>query len=131
MIRKYQNLKVWEKATELALEIYAATQFFPKEEVYALTSQLRRAAVSVPSNIAEGSERKSDKEFVRFLRISASSLAEIETQLYIALKLGYITKESYEALLEASAENGKMLNGLISKLESVVPTGDWRLATGD
>lgn len=129
-IRKYQNLKVWQNATGLALEIYAITKAFPRDEVYALTSQLRRAAVSVASNIAEGSERKSDREFVRFLRIASASLAEIETQLYIALKLGYMTQESYDAFLDASAENGKMLNGLISKLEEQ-SSGDWRLATGD
>jgi four helix bundle protein len=129
-IRKYQNLKVWQKATDIALEVYALTKAFPKDEVYALTSQLRRAAVSVASNIAEGSERKSDREFVRFLRIAAASLAEIETQAYIALKLGYIVQESYDTLLEASAENGKMLNGLVSKLEEK-SSGDWRLATGD
>lgn len=89
MIRKYQNLKVWEKATELALQVYGVTKAFPRDEVYGLTSQVRRAVVSIPSNIAEGSERKS-----------------------------------------ASAENGKMLNGLISKLEGS-SSGDWRLAIGD
>lgn len=130
MIRKYQNLKVWEKATELALQVYGVTKAFPRDEVYGLTSQVRRAVVSIPSNIAEGSERKSDKEFVRFLRIAAASLAEVETQFYIALKLEYISQETYEALLNASAENGKMLNGLISKLEGS-SSGDWRLATGD
>ena len=130
MIRKYQNLKVWEKATELTLQVYAATKSFPKDEVYALTSQVRRAAVSIASNIAEGSERKSDKDFIRFLRMAAASLAEMETQLYISLKLGYLAQELYDAILLASAENGKMINGLISKLESNA-SGDWRLATGD
>lgn len=130
MIRKHQNLKVWEKTTELALQVYSVTKAFPKDEIYVLTSQLRRAATSVPSNIAEGSERKSDRDFIRFLRIAAASLAEIETQMYIALKLEYIAQETYEAILTASAENGKMLNGLISKLEGS-SSGDWRLATGD
>jgi len=131
MIRKYQNLKIWEKATELALRAYDLTRAFPREEIYALSSQIRRSAVSVPSNIAEGSERKSDKEFVRFLRIASASLAELETQLYIAEKLGYIASESYESFLDISAENGKMINGLISKLEAMPASGDWRLATGD
>lgn len=131
MIRKYQNLKIWEKATELALLGYRITSAFPKEEIYGLTSQIRRAAVSIPSNIAEGSERKSDKEFIRFLRIASSSIAELETQLYLATKLGYCTDETYEDFMNISAENGKMINGLISKLEGAVSSGDWRLATGD
>lgn len=132
MIRKYQNLKVWEKATQLVLEIYALANAFPKDELYGLTSQLRRAAVSIPSNIAEGSERKSDKDFIRFLRMASASLAEIETQLYIALKLNYLDDSAYNELLKASAEIGKMIHGLMAGLEARVPsTGDWRLATGD
>ena len=132
MIRKYQNLKVWEKAAQLVLDVYALTNTFPKEELYGLSSQVRRAAVSIPSNIAEGSERKSDKDFIRFLRMASASLAEVETQLYIALKLNYSDDSAYSELLKASAEIGKMTHGLISGLEAKMPsTGDWRLATGD
>ncbi len=132
MIRKYQNLKVWEKATQLVLDVYALTSTFPKEELYGLSSQVRRAAVSIPSNIAEGSERKSDKDFIRFLRMASASLAEVETQLYIALKLNYLDDSAYSELLKASAEIGKMIHGLISGLEAKMPsTGDWLLATGD
>lgn len=132
MIRKYQNLKVWEKATQLVLEVYALTNAFPKDEMYGLTSQVRRAAVSIPSNIAEGSERRSDKDFVRFLRMASASLAEVETQLFIAMKLNYLEEHAYVQILELSAEIGKMIHGLISGLEAKMPsTGDWRLATGD
>lgn len=130
MIRKYQNLKVWEKATELALEVYAAIRQFPKEEIYGMTSQIRRAAVSIPSNIAESSERKSDKEFIRFLRIAASSIAEMETQLYLAFKLGYITQKIYDSLFIQTTETAKMIYGLTSKLEGRL-SSDLRLATGD
>lgn len=132
MIRKYQNLKVWEKATQLALEVYALTNRFPKEELYGLSSQVRRAAVSIPSNIAEGSERKSDKDFIRFLRMASASLAEVETQLYIAMKLSYVDASAYDELLQSSAEIGKMIHGLMTGLEArMPPSGDWRLATGD
>lgn len=132
MIRKYQNLKVWEKATQLVLEVYALTNAFPKDEMYGLTSQVRRAAVSIPSNIAEGSERRSDKDFVRFLRMASASLAEVETHLFIAMKLNYLEEHAYVQILELSAEIGKMIHGLISGLEAKTPsTGDWRLATGD
>ena len=132
MIRKYQNLKVWEKATQLVLEVYALTNAFPKDEMYGLTSQVRRAAVSIPSNIAKGSERRSDKDFVRFLRMASASLAEVETHLFIAMKLNYLEEHAYVQILELSAEIGKMIHGLISGLEAKTPsTGDWRLATGD
>jgi four helix bundle protein len=100
--------------------------------MYGLTSQIRRSAISVPSNIAEGSERKSDKDFIRFLRIANASLAEMETQLYIAMKLGYLEETCYMQLLQMTTEIGKMINGLSSGLEVNTPsTGDWRLATGD
>jgi four helix bundle protein len=130
--RSYKQLKVWEKSTEMVLLVYAATAKFPKEEMYGLTSQVRRCAVSVPSNIAEGSERKSDKDFMRFLRMANASLAELETQLFIALKLSYLEEAVYMQLLQANTEIGKMINGLSTKLEArALPTGDWRLATGD
>lgn len=131
-MRSYKKLKVWEKATDFSLTIYKVTQGFPKEEIYGLTSQIRRAGVSIPSNIAEGSERRSDKDFTRFLRIANASLAEIETQLYIAMKLTYLDEAAYIQLLHSSSEIGKMINGLISGLEDKTSsTGDWRLKTGD
>ena len=132
MNRSYKNLKVWEKATDLVLLVYKATKAFPKDEIYGLTSQLRRAAVSVPSNIAEGSERRSDQDFIRFLRMAGGSLAELETQLYIALKLHYIDEVSQMAAMQASQEVGKRINGLVSGLEGQLSSSDdWRLKTGD
>jgi four helix bundle protein len=131
-MRSYRNLKLWERATELALQVYAVTNPFPKDELYGLTSQIRRAAVSIPSNIAEGSERKSDKDFIRFLRVSHGSLAELETQLFIALKLNYLDEAAYMKLLPLCSEIGKMINGLSSSLVATsLPTADQRLTTGD
>ena len=130
VIRKYKNLMIWQKATEFALSIYMITKDFPKEEIYGITSQLRRASTSIAANIAEGSERGSDKEFIRFLRIAAASLAEVETYLYFAWRLDFITDSVYQELLLATMENGKMINGLILKLNSS-SASDRRLETGD
>jgi len=88
--RKHHELQVWQEAMALVKEIYRITASFPKEEVYALTSQMRRAAVSIPSNIAEGAARNGDKEFLQFLAIARGSLSELETQLLIANDLGYL-----------------------------------------
>jgi four helix bundle protein len=93
--------------------IYEVTAGFPKEEFYGLTGQLRRASVSIPSNIAEGQGRRSDREFRRFLRISHGSLREAETQILIAKRLGYMDKEWESRLLAASAEVGRLTNGLL------------------
>jgi four helix bundle protein len=98
-------------------EIYEATEHFPAKEVYGLVSQLRRAAVSVPSNIAEGQARFSKPEFRHFLRNAKGSLAEIDTQLVIAYKLGLIGKSKAELLVRKVAEVGRMASGLISKLD--------------
>ena len=117
-MRRYRKLKVWDKAAALALRVYDCTTSFPKTEIYGLSAQLRRAAISVPSNIAEGSERRSDKDFIRFLRLSAGSLAELETQLYLALKLGYIDESHYSHLTDECYEVGKMINGLCAGLSS-------------
>ena len=98
---------------KLAVEIYRLTAVFPKEERYGLTSQMRRAAVSVPSNIAEGKGRLSDKELIRFLCNSRGSLFEIETQLAIGEQLGYSTTEECNAIRRETARVGQMLNGLM------------------
>lgn len=113
----FRNLNVWKKATELVLKVYQVTKNFPKEEVYGLTSQIRRCAVSIPSNIAEGSERSTHKDFANFARIAKGSIAELETQLLIALNLGYIDKKACENLLREIIAIRKMLSGLISKLK--------------
>ncbi len=114
MGESYRDLKVWRKGMELVTEIYRATRLFPRDEVYGLTSQLRRAAVSVPSNIAEGQARFSQKEFHRFLGHARGSLVEIETQIMIAGNLGYLSLQQGKALLDKTAEVGRMLNGLIA-----------------
>lgn len=118
-IQSYKDLKVWQQGITLVKHIYELTSSFPKDELYGLTSQLRRAAVSVPSNIAEGSSRKnSKKEFVRFLHIAYGSLAEIETQLIIAQELGFASKEQINPLLEETNILMKMVYRFIASLEN-------------
>ena len=116
-IRHYRDLLVWQKAVDWVDAIYAATREWPKEERYGLISQVTRAAVSVPSNIAEGCARRSTGEFVRFLSIARGSLAEVETQLIIGTRQGYLDQASQKALLDAADEISRMLAGLIAKLE--------------
>lgn len=89
-VKSHKDLKVWKESMELVVLIYAATKEFPKDELYGLTSQIRRASISIPSNIAEGAGRNGSKEFIRFLYIALGSLSELETQLEIALKLNYV-----------------------------------------
>ena len=113
MGQSYRDLIAWQKAIELVAAIYRVTRTFPKEEVYGLTSQLRRAAVSVPSNIAEGQGRKSKAEFRHFLHNAAGSLMEVETQVTIAGVLGYLSQDKETALLGQTNELGRILNGLI------------------
>ncbi len=110
----YQDLKVWQKSVDLGLVIYRLTEKFPVTERYGLTSQMRRSAVSIPSNIAEGRYRNTQKEFVNFLHISFGSGAELETQLLFAHRLGYITASDYATTNESLTEIMKMLNALIS-----------------
>jgi four helix bundle protein len=113
----YQDLEVWQKAMDLVVMCYKVTKNFPKSEAYGLASQLQRAAVSIPANIAEGRERKYSKEFIKHLSIAYSSLAELETHLQIAQRLDYISTEKTQSLLETTAEIGRMLNGLRKSLE--------------
>lgn len=94
-MNNYKNLKIWQEAIDLALDIYKTTKTFPKDEMYGLTSQLRRAAISVPSNLAEGACRNNDGEFRQFLGIACGSTGEVDTQLIMANKLGYITDDLY------------------------------------
>ena len=112
MGNSYRDLVVWQKAMELTKQVYTLTKDFPKEEVYGLTSQIRRCSVSIPSNIAEGKGRNSDKEFVRFLQISLGSLYELQTQLELALSFNYVS--NIENILSISLEIEKMLNKLIT-----------------
>ena len=119
MGRSYRDLVAWQLAMNLVTEIYCATKMFPIEERYGLSNQLRRAAVSVPSNIAEGQARFSAKEFHRFLATARGSLAEIETQLEIAKTLGYLTRPQGAVLLKSTAELGRVLNGLLAAIKAV------------
>jgi four helix bundle protein len=116
IVKSYRDLVVWKKAMALVLQVYRSTQAFPKIETYGLTSQLRRAAVSVPSNIAEGQARLSTGEFRQFLGNAKGSLTEVETQILIAQGLGYLRTEESESLLTDAAEVGWILNGLLSSL---------------
>lgn len=116
-IRSYKDLIAWQKALELTTAIYSITRKFPKEETFGLTSQLRRAAVSIPSNIAEGHARNSSREFGHFLTIALGSLNEAETQLLIAQKLGYLAPETVAILLKDASEVGKIIQGLAASLK--------------
>ena len=115
-MKSYRELIVWQKSMLLVLSIYNETKSFPKEEVYSLTSQIRRSAVSVPSNIAEGYGRNHSGDYVRFLQIASGSLYEFQTQHEISFQLGYITKEKNDAINNLSIEIEKMLSSLISKV---------------
>ncbi len=110
-MRDHRELDVWKTAMDLVTEVYARTRDFPKEEVYGLTAQIRRAAVSIPANISEGAARQTEKEFVHFLYIALGSASEVETELAIAERLGYLTE--VKLLLDQVAAVKKMLNGLI------------------
>lgn len=117
MNSSFKDLKVWQKAMDLAEEVYGLTEVFPKHEIYGLTNQMRRAAVSVPSNIAEGRGRSTDRDFVYFLHHSRGSLHELETQLLIARRRNYMSEAAFHPLNELIQEIGRMLNGLITALE--------------
>ena len=114
--KNYQDLIAWQKAMDLVEMVYEITKAFPKEEVYALTAQLHRAAISIPSNIAEGQGRKSKKEFHHFLSIGHGSLREVETQMLIANRLQYITQDRLDQLMELAGETGLLINGLMNSL---------------
>ncbi len=116
MIKSYKDLTVWQKSIELVIEIYKLTKNFPKDEIYGLTSQIRRASVSIPSNIAEGFSRKHRKEYSQFIRIAFGSGAELETQLIISKKLKYSNDNEYQKVDSLLIEIMKMLNSLNSAL---------------
>lgn len=116
MVKSYQDLIVWQKAMNMVEMVYQATKGFPKEERYGLTNQVRRAAVSIPSNIAEGHARSSTAEFRNFLSIAQGSKAEVETQIQIAQRLLYISQEHAQEMLSILKEISKMLAALINKL---------------
>ena len=113
-LKYYKDLLAWQKAMDLVTVIYRITQKFPKHELFSLTSQLRRAAVSIPSNIAEGQGQLSKGDFRRFLGYARGSLCELETQIIISQNLDYLTEEEVINLLDLATEVGRILNGLIT-----------------
>jgi four helix bundle protein len=115
-VKTYQELIVWQKAMDLVELVYKSSRGFPREEVYALTSQIRRAAVSIASNIAEGQGRRTTSDFLRHLSIAYGSLLETETQLLIAQRLKYLGKPSVDDAMKQTAEVGRLLNGLMASL---------------
>jgi four helix bundle protein len=116
-VKTYRDLIVWEKSMQFVTDIYSITKKFPGDELYSLTNQIRRSAVSIPSNIAEGFGRNSRKEFKRFLLISIASVFELQTQVTISFNLGYIDNSVFNKLFESSREIERMLSSLIQKLK--------------
>ena len=121
-LQKYDDLIVWQKAMDLVAETYRLTRLLPSEEIYALSSQMRRAAVSIPSNIAEGQERNTTKDFINHLYIAKGSKGELETQLLVCVRLQYLMQAQISVAQSLLGEIGKMLNALIQKLSAKLPS---------
>lgn len=117
-MKTHKNLDVWNKSVNFVTTIYKVTSRFPSEEKFGLTNQIRRSGVSVPSNIAEGAARNSNKEFIRFLRISQGSNAELQTQLTIAKNLDLVEEKEFKELMEKSTDISKMISGLIRSIQN-------------
>lgn len=117
VMRTHKDLEVWQQSMRMVTSVYELTKEFPKEEMYGLTNQIRRAAVSVPSNIAEGAARHSRKEFIQFLYIALGSTMEVDTQIIISKNLGYLDNEKRLKLCNRINDIGKMINGLIKYLK--------------
>lgn len=122
-MKKYQDLKIWQQGVEIACEVYGLSAQLPEDEKYGLKSQINRAAVSIPSNIAEGSARSSDKDYKRFLEISLGSVFELTTQLIIIDRLQLLPQESINKLLENLEIEGKMINSFIQILKKPTANG--------
>jgi four helix bundle protein len=122
MVVNYRNNKAWQKADELVMEIYDATRGFPQEELYVLTSQMRRAAISVAANIAEGTGRKTEKDYLRFLYQARGSLTELEYYIHLSVKLGYLSNGGFDGLRETRDEAGRVLQGLIKHITANIRT---------
>jgi four helix bundle protein len=115
-VHSYRDLMVWKKGIDLAKQLYSLTRGFPQDERFGLTAQIRRAAVSVPSNIAEGQARRTTKEFIQYLYVAKGSLAELDTQLTLSHLLGYLEEEAYNNWLEQIDVLQRMLFNLVAKL---------------
>ena len=120
----YKELQVWHKAIDLVVEIYKISKLLSKEETYGISDQIRRSAVSIPSNIAEGQSRNSIKEFIQFLSIARGSLAELETQLLICIKVNMLSEDNIAEAQNITTEVGKMIKGLMNKLNSQLTTNN-------
>ena len=116
-MRPNHNLDAWKKSVDFVVMIYKMTESFPKEEKFGLTSQIRRAAVSIPANIAEGAARKSDKEFLQFLFVSQGSTSEVETEILIAYRLGFLSDSNFELINKTLDDIGRMITGLSNHLK--------------
>ena len=114
----HKELIAWQKGIQLVKEVYRLTQSYPKEEVFGLTSQIRRCAVSIPSNIAEGCARRSDKELIQFLHIALGSAAELETQLIISKELSYLTDENFNTISSLNNEVIRLLSALLNRIKN-------------
>jgi four helix bundle protein len=117
MSESYRDLIAWQKGMALVTEVYRSTETFPHREMYGLTAQVRKAALSVPSNIAEGKGRQTKRDYVQFLYRARGSIYETQTQLEVAKNLGFLGIEHYEHLCDQAAEAGRVLNGLIRNVE--------------
>ena len=112
-LKTHKDLTVWQESRKLVKEIYSLTSKFPKDEIYSLTAQIKRSAISIPSNIAEGAARDSNKEYIHFLYIALGSVAELDTQLIIANDLNFLNETDFNEIMENLSNIGKMLSGLI------------------
>ncbi len=117
-MESYKDLIVWKKSMLLVKEIYNLVKLLPQEEIYVLSSQMRRAAISIPSNIAEGYDRRSTREYINFLSISRGSNSELQTQLYICVELGFLNEQQIQTSIALTKEVSKMLNALLNKLSN-------------
>lgn len=120
IVQSYQDLIVWQKAMEVTADIYCLVKKLPTSELHSLSNQMRRAAVLIPSNIAEGQARNSTKEFIHFLAIARGSKAELETQLLLCVKMGYLTDQDILPAMNLLSKVGKMINALMKSLNSKV-----------
>ncbi len=121
-VKTFSELIAWQKSMELVESVYQITRQFPKTELYSLTCQVRKASISVPSNIAEGQAQGTTRAFIKYLGIAYGSLCEVQTQLYIAARLGYLKKGELEPLIDRSWEVGRLINGLLRALRNITGT---------
>jgi four helix bundle protein len=120
MARDFTKIQAWKLADDLTVDVYTATKQFPREELYGLTSQLRRAASSIPANIAEGSNRSSQKDYLHFLSVASGSLAEVRYFLHLSKRLGYLSESEYKKLSTPAEETSKTLAGLMSAIQKQI-----------